>query len=98
MVVKRSVLILLFLALATARVWAQCELLRPQKEIRFNTDQDCAPVTVSEFSITYYFNVPQDPATIQILYEWNDPAGSITTVDIGNGLVRGGGGVSSGGD
>lgn len=91
MVVKRLVLILLFLVCATARLWAQCEQLRPQKEIRFNTDQDCAPVTVTEFSITYFFNVPQDPATIQILYEWNDPSGGITTIDIGNGLVAGAG-------
>jgi gliding motility-associated-like protein len=91
MVVKRSVLILLFFVFASGRLWAQCEQLRPQKEIRFNTDQDCAPVTVTDFSITYFFNVPQDPATIQILYEWNDPAGEITIVDIGNGLIAAGG-------
>lgn len=91
MVVKRSIFFLLFLVFAAARVGAQCDQLRPQKDISFNTDQDCAPVTVSQFSITYYFNLPQDPASIQILYEWNDPGGSITTVDIGNGLVSSGG-------
>lgn len=91
MVVKRSIFVLFLLVFPAARLLAQCDQLRPQKDISFNTDQDCAPVTVSQFSITYYFNVPQDPASIQILYEWNDPGGSITTVDVTTGLAASGG-------
>jgi gliding motility-associated-like protein len=91
MVVKRLLIILLFVLFAGGRIWAQCNQLRPQKDISFNTDQDCAPVTVTEFSITYYFNVPQNPADIQIMYEWNDPDGTITTIDNGTGLVASGG-------
>ena len=62
-----------------ADVQAQCSALRPQIDISFNTDQDCAPVTVTQYAITYYFNASQDPNEIEIIYEWNDPA---NTVDI----------------
>lgn len=68
---------------------AQCNTLRPQVDINFNTDQDCAPVTVTQFTITFYFSVPQDPNDIQILYEWFDPLNSTTYVDIGSGLTPG---------
>ena len=94
MVVQRSLLVVFFFLLATSALWAQCNELRPQKDISFNTDQDCAPVTVTQFSITYYFNIPQNPADIQILYEWNDPGGSVTVVGDGTGLLVGGGGTS----
>ena len=94
MVVKRSLLVFIFLLFATAQLWSQCNELRSQRDISFNTDQDCAPVEVTQFSITYYFNVPQDPATIQIMYEWNDPDGTITIVDQGSGLIAGGGNTS----
>jgi gliding motility-associated-like protein len=66
---------------------AQCNALRPQVTIDFNTDQDCAPVTVTQFEIIYYFNVAQNPNSIQIRYVWNDPANTETTIGIGNGLV-----------
>lgn len=66
---------------------AQCNALRPQVTIDFNTDQDCAPVTVTRFEIIYYFNVAQNPNTIQIRYVWNDPANTETTIGLGNGLV-----------
>ncbi|HEX8037547.1 MAG TPA: PKD domain-containing protein, partial [Chryseosolibacter sp.] len=94
MVLKRTLLVLSFLVFVTAQAWSQCNELRPQKTINFNTDQDCAPVTVTQFQITYYFNVPQNPANIQIMYEWNDPAGTITLVDQSNGLVSGAGNTS----
>lgn len=68
---------------------AQCNALRPQIDISFNTDQDCAPVTVTEFTITYYFNTSQDPNDIEIVYEWNDPGNNITFVNIGSGLIAG---------
>ncbi len=64
--------------------WSQCNALRPQIDISFNTDQDCAPVTVTQFTITYYFNVPQVPGQIEIQYEWNDPANTITTLNSGS--------------
>src|SRR5687767_18444 len=88
---KRCILILFLFVFATVRLWGQCNQLRPQKDISFNTDQDCAPVTVTQFNITYYFNIPQDPSTIQIMYEWNDPNGTITLVDQGSGLIVSGG-------
>lgn len=75
-------------------VSGQCNTLRPQIDISFNTDQDCAPVTVTQFTITYYFNVAQDPNDIVIMYEWNDPASTITTVDIGSGLIAAAGNTS----
>ncbi len=61
---------------------AQCNTLRPQIDITFNTDQDCAPSSVTEFTIKYYFNVPQNPANIAILYEWNDPGNNTTLVNL----------------
>lgn len=74
---------------AVAAAHAQCNTLRPQINISFNTDQDCAPVTVTQFTITYFFNASQNPADIVIRYEWNDPANTVTTVDLGSGLVVG---------
>lgn len=94
MLVNRSFLLVVLLVLAAGPAWSQCNELRPQKDISFNTDQDCAPVTVTQFSITYYFNAPQNPADIQIMYEWNDPNGTITMVGQGTGLIVGGGGTS----
>jgi gliding motility-associated-like protein len=67
--------------------YAQCSALRPQIDISFNTDQDCAPVTVTQFQITYFFNTAQNPNTIAIEYDWNDPANTFTLINIGNGLV-----------
>lgn len=68
---------------------AQCNTLRPQINISFNTDQDCAPVTVTQFTITYFFNASQIPGDIEIRYEWNDPGNNVTTVDLGSGLIVG---------
>src|SRR5687767_13057010 len=86
---KKFLLLLLFLTIFSYKLLAQCNTLRPQIEIQFNTDQDCAPVQVTEFEITYFFNVPQDPATIAILYEWHDPLNGTTLIDMSNGLVPG---------
>jgi gliding motility-associated-like protein len=77
----------LFFCWVGAGAYAQCNALRPQVTIDFNTDQDCAPVTVTQFQIIYYFNVAQNPNTIQIRYVWNDPANTETTIGLGNGLV-----------
>lgn len=46
-------------------------------------------MTVTQFQITYYFSVPQDPNDIEILYEWFDPLNTTTTVNIFSGLVAG---------
>ena len=90
--VKRSLCVFLLIVSATAGVQAQCDRLRSTFSIDFSTDQDCAPVEVTEFEVTYSFSSPQDPSTIQIVYEWNDPSNAITVVDLGGGgLVVGGG-------
>lgn len=94
MVMNRWYLMLLFFVSAAGYSWAQCNQLRPQRDVSFNTDQDCAPVTVTQFTITYYFNVPQDPATIRIRYVWNDPGGNVTEIHSGNGLMAGAGNTS----
>lgn len=86
MVAKRSLLVFIFLLFATAELWAQCNALRNQYDISFNTDQDCSPVEVTQFEVTYHFNAPQNPADIQIMFQWNDPDDNITVVD-GSGLV-----------
>lgn len=70
---------------------AQCNTLKPQITIDFNTDQPCAPVEVTKFDITFYFTVPQNPASIQIRYEWNDPLNTVTTVGVGTGVTAGAG-------
>ncbi len=69
---RQSALIVLAL-LAVMNAYGQCASLRQQRNITFNTDKDCAPVTVTDFTITYFFNTPQDPALVQIQFEWNDP-------------------------
>ena len=92
MVVKRSLLILFFTVFATASVRAQCDRLRSTFSIDFSTDQDCAPVEVTQFKITYSFSSAQDPGNIQIVYEWHDPTNDVTVVDLSSGgLVVGGG-------
>src|SRR5688500_4947620 len=83
--VKRSLLICLFLLFAAGKVWSQCDQLKSTINIDFGTDQDCAPVMVNQFEITYSFSFPQDPATIEIIYDWNNPANDRTVVDINSG-------------
>ncbi len=94
MVMNRWYLMLLFFVSAAGHSLAQCNQLRPQRDVSFNTDQDCAPVTVTQFTITYYFNIPQDPARIRIRYVWNDPLGTVSEVHSGNGLTAGAGNTS----
>ncbi len=77
-----------------ADVLAQCNALRPQIDISFNTDQDCAPVTVTQYAITYYFNVAQNPNDIEIIYEWNDPVNTVDIINLGSGLIVGAGNTS----
>ncbi|WP_165823887.1 PKD domain-containing protein [Pseudochryseolinea flava] len=52
----------------------------------FDTDQSCAPVTVTKFIIRYTFTSQQNPDDISIVYEWNDPGGNRTVVS-GAGLT-----------
>ncbi|MTI22575.1 PKD domain-containing protein [Fulvivirga sp. RKSG066] len=79
--------ILLMTAIGIKDAVSQCNTLRSQFDISFNTDQDCAPTSVTDYTITYSFNVAQNPNSIGILFEWNDPANSTTFVDIGSGLI-----------
>jgi gliding motility-associated-like protein len=82
---------LLLLCILATDALGQCNTLKPQITIDFNTDQACAPVSVTKFEITYYFTVPQNPNDIQIRYVWNDPANTTTTIDTGTGLIAGAG-------
>jgi gliding motility-associated-like protein len=82
-------LLLIFFLFTFFDAKTQCNALRPQIDISFNTDQDCAPVTVTQYTITYYFNVPQDPNDIEIIYEWNDPANTVDVINLGSGLIAG---------
>lgn len=77
-----------FLLLANiSDAMAQCGARRSQIDITFDTNQDCAPTTVTQFTITYYFNTPQDPADIAILFEWNNPNDDISYVNSNSGLI-----------
>ena len=73
---------------------AQCNALIPNVDLNFRTDQTCAPVTVTQFTVTYYFVAPQDPNKIEIIYEWFDPANNVDIIDIGSGLIAGAGNTS----
>ena len=82
--------LLVFFALSlygSGPAYAQCSSLRPQISIDFDTDQDCAPVTVTDFTVTYFFNSAQDPNDIEIRFEWNDPGNNIDVVNVGSGLI-----------
>lgn len=81
---KLTIVLGLLLGLSGYEVMAQCGALRQQRNITFNTDKDCAPVSVTDFTITYFFNVPQNPGEIEIRFEWNNPAGSINQYGLGD--------------
>ncbi|MBV6645373.1 MAG: PKD domain-containing protein [Cyclobacteriaceae bacterium] len=61
------------LALWAQDAWGQCTAIRQQRNITFNTNRDCAPVDVTDYTITYFFNTPQNPNDVRIRFEWNDP-------------------------
>jgi gliding motility-associated-like protein len=73
---------------------SQCNALSSRRDIFFTPSFGCAPTTVSRFEITYYFTLAQNPADIQIQYQWNDPANSVTTINLASGLVVGAGNLS----
>lgn len=80
--------------LAIGKAQGQCTSLRQQRDITFNTNRDCAPVDVTDYTITYFFNSAQDPNDIQIRFEWNDPANTVDIVGAGDpGFVTSGGGT-----
>ncbi len=87
MIIRFFSAVLVFLFFNIVQSQAQCNSLRPQRVIAFDTDQDCAPVEVTEFTITYFFNASQNPADIEIRFEWNDPGNQISIINIGNGLI-----------
>lgn len=84
---KKFLLFFLVLFSIYQGAFGQCNALLPSRNIVFGTNQSCAPVTVTSFTISYTFTVAQDPATISIVYEWNDPADTRTVIDMGSGLV-----------
>lgn len=88
---SKHLLPLLIIACLPGFIYGQCNTLRSQIDITFNTDQDCAPTSVTEFTITYYFNTPQVPGDIEILFEWNNPTNATTVVDMRSGLIVGAG-------
>lgn len=88
---NRIITVVLLLFIGSYNTYSQCNTLRPQIDITFNTDKDCAPTTVTDFTIKYFFNVPQNPAGIIIHFDWNDPTNATTDVDIFSGLVVTGG-------
>ena len=73
---------------------SQCNALSSRRDIFFTPTFGCAPTTVNRFEITYYFTLPQNPVDIQIEYQWNDPANTVTIIDSGSGLVVGAGNTS----
>lgn len=87
-------LVMSLIAAASVQSFSQCNALSSRRDIFFTPTFGCAPTTVNRFEITYYFTLPQNPADIQILYQWNDPANTFTTIDAGSGLVVGGGNTS----
>lgn len=85
--------LLLFLILGiTYDSISQCTSIRQQRNITFNTNRDCAPVDVTDYTITYFFNAPQAPADVIIRFEWNDPTNSVSDFALGDtGFLVGGG-------
>ncbi len=73
---------------------AQCNALSSRRDIFFTPTFGCAPSSVNRCEITYYFTLPQNPADIQIQYVWNDPANTVTTIDLSSGLIAGAGNTS----
>lgn len=71
-----------------------CSVLRPQRSVTFNTSGECAPVDVTDFTITYSFSLPQDPDDITIRFQWNDPTNSVMDVSNGSGLIASNGNMS----
>ncbi|MEQ8879011.1 MAG: PKD domain-containing protein [Cyclobacteriaceae bacterium] len=88
----RFILAALFSFHCFSQLFAQCSALRQQRNLSFNTDRDCAPVTVTDFTITYCFNVPQDPNTISIRFQWNDPGNNVDIYGLGDPQFSVGGG------
>src|SRR5688500_2412089 len=86
---KKALLSIFFICGTVYSAYAQCDMLRPTISVDFDTDQDCAPVSVTQFQVTYSFSTPQAPGSIAILYEWNDPANSTTLVTLATGLIVG---------
>lgn len=84
---KLTFFLFLFIMGFAHRGISQCSQLRPQIDITFNTDQDCAPTTVTDYTIKYFFNVAQNPADIVVRFEWNDPTNAIDNIDQFTGLV-----------
>ena len=51
----------------------QCNVLTNNRNVTYTVDGQCAPTSVTEFTVEYEFLSAQVPADISILFEWNDP-------------------------
>jgi len=86
---RKALLVFVSCIVLSYNAQAQCGALVDGVTLDFLTDKACAPVTVTQFDITYYFYFPQVPADITIVYEWNDPANTVTVIGDGSGLIVG---------
>ena len=61
------------LCLAGGATYSQCNVLTDNRNITYTVDGQCAPTTVTQFTIEYEFLSAQTPTDISIRFEWNDP-------------------------
>lgn len=64
--------------------FGQCNLLTGNRNITYLVDGQCAPTTVTQFTIEYEFLSAQIPADISIRFEWNDPGTNTDTYTLGD--------------
>ena len=64
--------------------YAQCNLLTNNRNVVYTVDGQCAPTTVTQFTITYEFLSAQVPADITIRFEWNDPGNNVDVFNDGD--------------
>lgn len=80
--IRLKLLLCILLGFAATEVtFSQCNVLRQQRSVTFNTDGECAPVDVTDFSIEYTFSVAQNPANIAIVFYWNDADNNEERID-----------------
>ncbi len=72
---------------STQRVHAQCSALTNNVSIDFQVTDQCAPVSVTTFEVTYNFLAPQDPDLVVIRIAWDDNATTVSDFSNGSGLI-----------
>jgi|GEM_PF-531293 len=76
--------ILCLLLFISSFAHSQCNLLTGNKQITYLVDGQCAPTTVTQFTIEYEFLSAQIPADISIRFEWNDPGTNVDIYSLGD--------------